>query len=197
MDENPVSRVYAVSGRDKAGMSDDLFHQQLTDHLTALRRYAFVLTRSADEAEDLLQDCLAKAVASAAQWRPGSDLKAWLFRILYTCHISRRRRQQVRLRSVTSLEAEMAEPSQPPDQLARLEAARVVAKLETLPEGQRQAILMVAVEDLKYEDAARRLGIPIGTFMSRIARGREALRRALEGEERPALRVLEGGKHGQ
>ncbi|WP_158660221.1 sigma-70 family RNA polymerase sigma factor [Niveispirillum cyanobacteriorum] len=178
-------------------MSDDLFHQQLTDHLTALRRYAFVLTRSADEAEDLLQDCLAKAVASAAQWRPGSDLKAWLFRILYTCHISRRRRQQVRLRSVTSLEAEMAEPSQPPDQLARLEAARVVAKLETLPEGQRQAILMVAVEDLKYEDAARRLGIPIGTFMSRIARGREALRRALEGEERPALRVLEGGKHGQ
>lgn len=197
MDENPVSGVYAVSGRDKAGMSDDTFHQQLTDHLTALRRYAFVLTRSPDEAEDLLQDCLAKAMASAGQWRPGSDLKAWLFRILYTCHVSRRRRQQVRLRSVTSLEAEMAEPSQPPDQLARLEAARVVAKLETLPEGQRQAILMVAVEDLKYEDAARRLGIPIGTFMSRIARGREALRRAMEGEERPALRVLEGGKHGR
>ncbi|MBJ7416976.1 MAG: sigma-70 family RNA polymerase sigma factor [Niveispirillum sp.] len=178
-------------------MSDDLFHQQLTGHLTALRRYAFVLTRSADEAEDLLQDCLAKAVASAAQWRPGSDLKAWLFRILYTCHISQRRRQQVRQRSVTSLEEEMAEPAQPPDQLARLEAARVVAQLEALPEGQRQAILMVAVEDLKYQDAAKRLGIPIGTFMSRIARGREALRRALEGEERPALRVLEGGKNGR
>lgn len=187
-------------------MHDDPFHQELTLHLTALRRYAFVLTRSAEEAEDLLQDCLAKAVASAAQWRPGSDLKAWLFRILYTTHISRRRQQQVRQRTVASLVDELVEPAQPPDQLARVEAARVVTQLEALPEGQRQAILMVAVEDLKYDEAARRLGIPIGTFMSRIARGREALRRALEGEDRSAeggkekgtaLRLLKGGKNGR
>ncbi|MFY8092803.1 MAG: sigma-70 family RNA polymerase sigma factor [Niveispirillum sp.] len=179
-------------------MQDDPFHQELTLHLTALRRYAFVLTRSAEEAEDLLQDCLAKAVASAAQWRPGSDLKAWLFRILYTTHISRRRQQQVRQRTVGTLAEGMAEPVQPADQLARVEAARVVTQLDALPEAQRQAILMVAVEDLKYDEAARRLGIPIGTFMSRIARGREALRRALEGEERsgPMLRLLKGGRDG-
>ncbi|OYQ36167.1 hypothetical protein CHU95_05080 [Niveispirillum lacus] len=180
-------------------MHDDPFHQELTLHLTALRRYAFVLTRSAEEAEDLLQDCLAKAVASATQWRPGSDLKAWLFRILYTTHISRRRHQQVRQRTVGILAEGMAETVQPADQLARVEAAQVVTHLQALPEGQRQAILMVAVEDLKYDEAAKRLGIPVGTFMSRIARGREALRRALEGEERsgPMLRLLKGGRDGR
>jgi RNA polymerase sigma-70 factor, ECF subfamily len=176
-------------------MSNAPFNQQLTAHLAALRRYAFVLTRAPDEAEDLLQDCLTKAVASAAQWQPGSDLRAWLFRILYTCHVSRRRRQKVHLRVMADM-AEDGRTVTPADQLARLEAGRVLAALEKLPEGQRLAIQLVAVEDLRYEDAARRLGIPVGTFMSRISRGREALRRALEGAERTGLTLLRGGRDG-
>lgn len=175
-------------------MNDTPFHRQLTTHMAALRRYAFVLARQPEEAEDLLQDCLTKAVASAGQWRPDSDLRAWLFRILYTCHVSRQRKVQVRLRALTSIAPPDA--TTPPDQMARLEATRVLAALECLPEPQRQAILLVAVEDLRYEAAASRLGIPVGTFMSRIARGRDALRRAMEGEERPLLRVVKGDDHG-
>lgn len=175
-------------------MSEDPFNQQLTSHLAALRRYAFVLTRASDEAEDLLQDCLTKAVASATQWQPGTDLRAWLFRILYTCHISRRRRQQVHQRVIADAD-EGCDGVRAPDQLARVEAGRVLAALDRLPEGQRQAILMVAVEDLRYEEAAIRLGIPVGTFMSRISRGRETLRQALEGVEKPALKVVKGGRH--
>lgn len=176
-------------------MSDDPFHQQLTTHLAALRRYAFVLARGTEEAEDLLQDCLTKAVASASQWQPGSDLRAWLFRILYTCHISRQRRRQVQARIMTDMDG--ADAAQPPDQMARVEAGRVLEALDRLPDAQRQAILAVAIDDLRYEEAARRLGIPIGTFMSRIARGREALRKVLDASAKPALRLVKGGGDGR
>ncbi len=170
-------------------MASQDFNAGLTGQLPALRRYALALTRSRDEADDLVQDCVAKAMASAAQWRPGTDLRAWLFRILYTCHVSRIRKQQVRgtPTSVDEVEIGMAA-----DQQARLEAKQIIAALDALPAAQRDAILTVALDDIRYDEAARRLGIPIGTFMSRIARGREALRRIVDGK--PNLRVVEGGR---
>lgn len=172
-------------------MNDDEFTKGLEEHLGALRRYALLLTRNPVEADDLVQDCLTKAMVSASQWRPGSDLRAWLFRILYTCHISDRRKRQVRDRHA---EQALPEDSVAANQLVHLELQQVVAALDELPEAQRQAILSVALDDLKYDEAARRLGVPIGTFMSRLARGREALRRRLEMTKRlKGLHLVKGG----
>lgn len=172
-------------------MTSSEFKTGLTGHLPALRRYALALTGSRNDADDLVQDCVAKAMAAAAQWQPGSDLRAWLFRILYTCHVSRLRKAQVRGISGRLEEVEIGIDA---DQQARLEAKRAIAALDRLPLPQREAILAVALEDLRYEEAARRLGIPLGTFMSRIARGREALRRLMDGERAPSLKVVEGGR---
>lgn len=173
-------------------MATDGFQEQLTQHMDALRRYAIVLTRDRTEAEDLVQDCLVKAMASAAQWREGTDLRAWLFRILYTSHISLMRKRQVRERVHA---ADVADFYVEAVQQQRLEARQVVEALQSLPQAQRDVILSVALDDMRYEDAARKLGIPVGTFMSRLSRGREALRRLVEGRRAPQLRVVGGGKN--
>lgn len=171
-------------------MPSSPFEAQLAEQIAALRRYALVLTRSRTEAEDLVQDCLTKALSSADQWQPGTDLRAWLFRILYTCHVSLLRKQQVRARAQ---QGEVPETAADPEQPRRLEVKRVLSALDRLPAAQREAIVLVALEDMKYEDAARRLGIPVGTLMSRLARGREALRRLMDEGVRPRLRLV-GGK---
>jgi RNA polymerase sigma-70 factor (ECF subfamily) len=165
--------------------------EQLQEHLISLQRYAFVLTRSREEAEDLVQESLAKAIASAAQWRPGTDLRAWLFRIMHNTHVSAMRRRQVRRTAEPDLEV-LADRAAS-DGGARLEAAEVVAALGRLPDAQRQAIVLIALEDITYGEAAERLGVPVGTFMSRLSRGRDALRRML-GEHRPRLRLVGDGR---
>lgn len=181
-----------VLADDGGGMSGDSFAKGLESHLDSLQRYALLLTRNRVEADDLVQDCVAKAIASANQWRPGTDLRAWLFRILYTCHISDRRKQQVRTRyaeqasTTNNIEA---------SQLVQVETRQVLSALDGLPDAQREAILVIALDDVKYEEAARRLGVPIGTFMSRLARGREALRRRMEADgETKKLRLVKGGR---
>ncbi|WP_051330404.1 sigma-70 family RNA polymerase sigma factor [Niveispirillum irakense] len=173
-------------------MSSDDFAKGLEQHLGALRRYALLLTRNPVEAEDLVQDCLTKAMVSATQWRSGTDLRAWLFRILYTCHISDRRKRQVRDRYA---EVVVVEDSVPAEQMVHMELKQVLSALDELPDGQRQAILSVALDDMKYDDAARHLGVPIGTFMSRLSRGREALRRRLDmGGRMKGLSLVKGGQ---
>ncbi|HET8728782.1 MAG TPA: sigma-70 family RNA polymerase sigma factor [Alphaproteobacteria bacterium] len=161
----------------------------LKEHIVSLRRYALVLTRHPDEAEDLVQECLAKAIASAHTWQPGTDLRAWLFRILHNTHISALRRRKVRQRA--QVEA-LGDLSVPPTQHARLEVEAVMSALDRLPEAQRHAISLIALDDLRYEEAAKLQGVPLGTFMSRLARGREALRQMLERDRRPKLRIVGG-----
>lgn len=161
----------------------------LADHIVDLRRYALALTRNADEAEDLVQDCLAKAIASAHTWQPGTDLRAWLFSILHNTHMSALRRRRVRQAVDVSAFREQSSRAAQHD---RLEVNAVMAALDRLPEAQRQAVALIALEDLRYEEAAKLQGVPLGTFMSRLARGREALRQMLD-RERPKLRVI-GGK---
>ncbi|WP_207481313.1 sigma-70 family RNA polymerase sigma factor [Arenibaculum pallidiluteum] len=162
----------------------DLLH----DHTASLRRFALVLTRNRDEAEDLVQETLMRAIAAADGWEPGTDLRAWLFKIMHNLHLSALRKRQVREAARPGLPNAVAEASQ----ALRVEARQALEALETLPEAQRQAILMVAVEDMRYADAARVMGVPLGTFMSRLARGREALRRVMEGARLPRLRLVGG-----
>lgn len=165
----------------RLGLADELH-----EHVAALRRYALVLTRNADEAEDLVQDCLTRAIAAAHSWQPGSDLRLWLFRIMHNAHISNLRKQRVRREA----RLEVPEPVVGADQVTRVECRQVLEALDQLPETQRQPILLVALEELSYADAARTIDVPLGTFMSRLARGREALRRILAGAKGPKLRLV-------
>ena len=163
-------------------------------HLDVLRRYALVLTRSADEAEDLVQESLLRAIAGAASWRPGRGLRPWLLSVVHNAHVSRRRRRQVEQAAAGEL-APTEPPVTLPPQIHRVELAQTVAALLRLPEDQREVLVLVAVEGLAYKDAAEILDLPMGTLMSRLARARAALRRAVgqsdeTGSARPGLRVV-------
>jgi RNA polymerase sigma factor (sigma-70 family) len=166
--------------------------EEMAVHIASLRRYALALTRNGDEAEDLVQECLSRAIAGAGTFRPDGDLRVWLFRILHNVHISnlRRRKLEVAARADHDGSEAVAEPTQH----RRLEVREVMAALSQLPEDQRRAVALIATEELKYDEAAKRLGIPIGTFMSRLGRGRAALRKLLSQTTRPRLRVVRGSE---
>ena len=154
-------------------------------HIPALRRYAWALCRDGHQADDLVQDCLERALGAWHLRRVEGSVRAWLFAILHNGFLSGRRRDGRRGPHAPLEEAD--EPGQEATQEDRLVMRNVVTALGTLPDDQRAVLLLVGVEDLSYAEAAHVLGVPIGTVMSRLSRGRERLRRAVEGE-RPALR---------
>lgn len=164
-------------------------HLELERHIPALRRYAWVLTRGSDEADDLVQDCLERALSRRGSYRGRGELKAWLFSILHNLFVSGRRRSALRAHPV--LEPAM-EPPVEGGQEARLAMQQTLAALDALPEEQRAVLVLVGVEDLSYEETARALGVPLGTVMSRLSRGRERLRQNLAGGAMPAqLRIVQ------
>ena len=146
-----------------------------------LRRYARALTRDVVRADDLVQNCLVRAVAKQHLWQPGTDLRAWLFTILHNQHVNEVRRSAREGNNVSIDDAApmLTTQSNAFDtvQLRDLEAA--IAKL---PQEQRQAILLVGLEGLPYEEVAAILKVPVGTIRSRLSRGRDQLR-ALMGME--------------
>jgi RNA polymerase sigma-70 factor (ECF subfamily) len=151
--------------------------QDMVAHVGALRRYALVLTRDPDRAEDLVQEALARAIGAVSTWRPGSDLRRWLLAIVHNVHVDRHRRRQLEA-TATSEAGWLADEAAPAAQPERVHLKQTVAALMALPEEQREALILIAFEGLSYRDAAAILGIPTGTLMSRLARGREALRTA-------------------
>ncbi|HXV40811.1 MAG TPA: sigma-70 family RNA polymerase sigma factor [Steroidobacteraceae bacterium] len=159
--------------------SDDL-RAQLGELLPRLRRFARVITRNVQDADDLVQVAAEKALARAAQWRPDSRLDSWMFGIMKNAWIDeiRARRRRGRVHAPEEAGADVGDASAE----ARDIALSVQAAMERLPEEQRLAVALVLVEGQSYKDAAGLLGIPIGTLMSRLARGRAALA-AMLGEE--------------
>lgn len=156
---------------------------EMTAHLRSLKRYALVLARNPADADDLVQETLLRALSAAETFREGADMRVWLFRIMHNAHVSSGRRAQTRAAYVDAQSA-LGIPSAPATQHDRLEVKAVIEALDALPESQREAVALMALEDIRYVDAAKVLGIPLGTFMSRISRGREALRRLVEGTSR-------------
>ena len=152
---------------------------ELSEHLDVLRRYALVLTRDPDQAEDLVQEALLRAMEGARTWKPGGDLRRWLLAIVHNTHISRVRRRQVEQAVVESVEASTRScaPAEQPD---RVHLNQTVSALMRLPDEHREVLTLIAMEGLSYKDAAGVLGIPIGTLMSRLGRAREALRAMTE-----------------
>ena len=148
--------------------------------IPALRRYARALVRNRATADDLVQDCLERAVSHWDQRREG-DPRPWLFTILHNLAVNQFRRSASRGKHIAIDEASEDDFGQDAVQEQKLMYQDVLDKLARLPEDQRAVLLLVAVEDLTYADAARVLDIPIGTVMSRLSRAREKLQQEIEG----------------
>jgi RNA polymerase sigma-70 factor (ECF subfamily) len=152
---------------------------------------AMRMTRSREDAEDLAQETLAKAYAAFHQFRPGTNFKAWIYRVLVNTYINsyRRQRRAPQMRSWEEMAVDgdtdyaREDPSRlsSPEEavLARLPDEEVQPALEALPDEFRIAVLLSDVEDFSYKEIADILGIPLGTVRSRIFRGRRLLRRRL------------------
>jgi RNA polymerase sigma-70 factor, ECF subfamily len=148
---------------------------QIEAAIPALRRYAHALVRDRARADDLVQDCLERAVAKRHMWRGDGPVQAWLFRIMMNRHrdLVRAAPRPGHLVAVQDL---AFEPAQTGGQEAHLDLADVHAAMGRLPPDQRAALLMVALEGRTFDEAAESLAIPKGTLMSRIARARATLR---------------------
>ncbi|MCH2219289.1 MAG: RNA polymerase sigma factor [Dechloromonas sp.] len=157
--------------------------------LPRLRRYARAMLGDRAAADDLVQDTLERAWSRIAQWRPGSDLRAWLFGIMHNLRVDQLRRGG--LPSASLDEDEVADVPVRPTQSDLLEVMDLETALRQLPDEQREILLLVALEEMSYADMAALLGVPIGTVMSRLSRGRERLRLVMEGRQPTAnLRVV-------
>jgi RNA polymerase sigma-70 factor (ECF subfamily) len=146
-----------------------------------LRRYAVALTGNRHAADDLIQDTLERAWRKRALWQPGTDLRAWLFTVMHNVHASalRTARPMLPLEDVDAADtpASSAQAAEGGVALAELRSA-----LAELPVEQRAVVLLVGLEQMSYAEAAAALGVPIGTVMSRLSRGRDQLRRRLARE---------------
>lgn len=157
--------------------------QAIERHTTDLRRYSRALTGDVNDADDLVQECLVRALARRHFWQSIRDPRAYLFAILHNAYVDRlasRRRagQQVGLDQI------MPRLSRPPGQPASLELRDLARALRLLPVQQREVVLLIGLEGMSYQQAADTLGVPMGTVMSRLSRGRDALRRLMDGEQR-------------
>jgi RNA polymerase sigma-70 factor (ECF subfamily) len=155
------------------------FTARVHELIPRLRRYARALTGERSAADDLVQDTLERAWNKLHLWRDGSDLRAWLFTIMHNVHVNQIRS---RMAAATVPLDDAAEAPVRATQSDMLEVRDIDAALQQLSVDQRQVLLLVAVERMSYEETARTLGIPIGTVMSRLARGRDRLRMLLSGE---------------
>jgi RNA polymerase sigma-70 factor (ECF subfamily) len=167
-------------------------HPDLVAAIPRLRRYARVLTGDSARADDLVQDTLARAWEKRRLWQAGSDLRAWLFTIMHNVHVNQLALARRDAANV-SIDADPGSPAwQLPvraNQLDRVELMEIVAQMGRLPADQREVLLLAAVEELRYDEIAVVLSIPIGTVMSRLSRARDKLRR-LVAEPASSLRVV-------
>lgn len=159
-----------------------------------LRRYARGLVKDATRADDLVQDALERALRKQGQVRNQGSLRGWLLRIVYTVYLNGRKSHYAPPSlSLDDDDTVVPHPSTPARQFRQLECATILEALDQLPHTQRDAILLVALEGLPYDQAAQVLGVEVGTLKSRLSRGREALRELTgknDGRGVPTLRRI-------
>jgi RNA polymerase sigma-70 factor, ECF subfamily len=164
------------------------FQNELIALIPQLRRFARGLCGDAALADDLVQDCIERALAKSHLYDPARPLKAWLYAILRNGFISgiRHDSRSTVVKSVEELAA--GEGASRPEQDFRLEADQLREALNLLPPQQREVIVMVALEEMSYREVSEMTGVPLGTVMSRLCRGRQALKGILEKRGQPFLR---------
>lgn len=157
--------------------ADPAFSLELIALLPRLRRYARVLSGSGAATDDLVQDTVERALARHSQWRPGTDLRAWLFSIMHNRAVD-----LIRADRYAPLDdhvaADLADAG-PPDAFESIDLQRAFERLEP---AHREVLALVAIEQLSYEETARALDVPVGTVMSRLSRARQRLKALLSSE---------------
>ena len=154
-------------------------HKRIEAEIPRLRRYARALVRDVISADDLVQECLTRALSKLDLWREGTDLRAWLFTILHNQYVNQVRRS-IRIGTPVKFDDDAPQLSQPANQEKRLELRNLDRALGQLSAEQRAVILLVGLEDLPYAEVGTMLGIPVGTVRSRLSRGRLVLRQLMD-----------------
>jgi RNA polymerase sigma-70 factor (ECF subfamily) len=162
---------------------------ELTACIPRLRRYARALVGELDGAEDLVQDTVERGWSRIGEWRRDGEMRAWLFGIMHNLHVDQLRARRLQ---TTTLDEETPHPASAVNHAAGLEIRDMQAALALLPAEQREILLLVGLEGMTYGQVAGALGVPLGTVMSRLSRGRERLRTLMEGRAAPvaALQVV-------
>ena len=150
-------------------------NREISAVLPRLTRYAWILTRDVAAADDLVQNCIDRALEKIYLWEQRTDLRAWMFTILYHQYISHTRRD-ARQRACMELQQSQARLTRSPNQTIRLEVRDLKRAIAKLPEEQQSVILLVGLKGMAYAEAAEVVNTPVGTVRSRVARGRETLR---------------------
>jgi RNA polymerase sigma-70 factor, ECF subfamily len=156
----------------------------LIELMPALRRFARALTLNHDAADELLQDCLERALKKLHLLRQDESLRAWAFTLMHRVFCNNLRSLR-RRRQLEAAHAHTIDESVGPAQPGVAELRAVIERLGDLAEDQRAVIVLIALEEVSYQEAARILEIPVGTVMSRLARGRERLRRLVDSARTP------------
>ncbi len=158
---------------------------ELLAALPRLRRYARVLTGDFARADDLVQETLARGWEKRRLWAAGTDLRAWLFTVMHNVFVNQQTLTR-REKGHVSLDAddgsgEAWQLSVAAEQYTRVELMELIQHVGRLPVTQREVLLLAVVEEMRYEEIAATLAIPVGTVMSRLSRAREKLRSAFAG----------------
>ena len=151
-------------------------YRDIEAEIPRLRRFARALTHDLVAADDLVQDCLTRALGKLHLWEEGTDLRAWLFTILHNQHVNHIRRK-VREGAAVGLSEREPQLSHAAQQGRRLELRDLERAIGKLPDAQRSVILLVGLEGMRYEEVSVVLNVPVGTIRSRLSRARESLRR--------------------
>ncbi len=172
-----IGRPFAPASGIARGYADET----IVAELATLKKYALRLTRSAHLAEDLVQDCLARALSRRHLFNNEANIRPWLFTVMHNLHVSNCRQAAVRS---TYAKGQMAVASEGREagQEHVCDLNKVYRAINGLPKEQRDVIVLVTLQEFSYQEAATMLGIPIGTVMSRLARGREKIRALLKFE---------------
>jgi len=176
----------------KASDRRQLFEREALPHLEALYGAALRLTRDEDQARDLLQETMLRALRFFHLFEPGTNCRAWMLTILHNNFLNRWRRggRERTARSAEEFELEIEDWSSRSDQRnsdpeqmlsARMVSGLIGAALDTLPADSRAVLTLVDIQELNYQEAAGMLGVPVGTIKSRLSRGRAMMRHALGG----------------
>ena len=169
---------------------DDML-AQVEPMIPALRRYARGLLGDVETSDDIVQDCLEKVVANWHR-RRNDDPRSWIFAILHNLAVNKMRQAQRRGKTVPIEDLPEMSSTAAPMQEQTVFGQDVMAAIERLPYDHRSILLLISVEDLTYAEAAKVLGVPLGTVMSRLSRAREQLRMLLE---KPSSNALSGAPH--
>lgn len=149
-----------------------------------LRRYARALVGDSAGADDLVQDTVERGWSRLAEWRRDREMRAWLFGIMHNLHVDDLRARRLQ---TTALDDDMPDRARASNPSAGLEVRDMQVALNLLAVEQREILLLVGLEGMSYDQVAATLGVPLGTVMSRLSRGREKLRSLMEGRAAPVL----------